>query len=1826
MYVRLCANLRQDDPFQLFVLLHQRGEHAFQSGAWWARRRICMCELNRVVCCSRLRCERTKRDATGALFGEHRRLKSTDSSVPNTTSLTGAAASGRGERARARAPEREAARSPRSGGAGAAGMRAHRSKRSAAGLGTSSGPITVSATVLFEGAIPKKCRTLRRRPPPRRPRGRLPPPAPQPRRRCCGRPAPDSLLSPPPRRPMSTRCPLSRPRSRRRSKQRFQPPQRLALAASRRFRPAESSSERSSTEFADRKIALEELSEKVARSGAFADDTSATRTPASAPVRIASVDCNQTASGTYLRHNGLDLARDHVVAALHLPAHVRQRLLRIDDVQHAGRVDAIRHFEVRERQVDEQLRAEAALVFLLEAVHARLRVRVLRRYELQYNGHSRARVSALVAVVEHHLLVSQRDRVHTPSAVDAAARRGNTKSSDAGHYTHAEAAAGSHCRLAPEDLPLRRFSLSDLGHKRGTHPLARYIHATRRSESHNCQQLHAYTTPLATTHSKRATHAWVLIVAGICFRHSVDGSSDTNGPRITARCQPTECIRTPHSKDNTAATAHANAETQRGLRTIPVYHRGPEWHWSAWDAAAVRRRTWHDADAHLRRGSAPFGASEREQRRHEQRLRLRQHVATFQVFENIGVMVTKLHFALLGSINARIYESPTTHGRRRERAMRLHGESDVEMLVECVAVAKTALEEFVQTVGRAGSASDDNGSEQHARLQEVVGDLQCRVLECAATCIVFAATEGVAIMEAGVQLYNASRAAMKAIAAYELAGEGVQSSDRRPSEQQPTALEARYCVVVARFWACKIMAVALSCSRNGGAREEHGTSREQFANECIDVLRSFGRVGALLLNSARADLERCQCYFRFADDAFACCQKIWSQIGLSYLTKLKHDMELDEILEDLWDFNMDRIRVLQFVRQDDNGDFRAGSAQGANGIVEALGELQMLVPYMPAYRVQLLKLVMETSDIYKKAGRHQEQVLLAEEALRLCDSMDSSMDEGEDEALAQLKQRLLVNVLESFGALKDLQRAETCFALLPQSRDPTALFVMIKILVDAQLFDKAKGYFATLFELDNLDLAIRGARMFAQAQAFSDTALKVYEDLERNFGEDRIEINLDLACSIALSDIPERRKLSIAELKRISSQVHAAEKYVLIVSPSWASHRSDASQSHSKNIERIHRTIFDATQHDLNRHAYEECIEWAELGVAVSLSERETGLYKRYAGCSVLHPALILSLCNLQVGERESAVEWARQAAIADPSKNSLFTLFQAELGMLSSKDSITDIIGQLKARDDFEIADLVAFAKVARDAGASKHAAVLDILDGICSTVCEGANIPSDFPIGILLQHTAQLAQQRISKGDTSTLPECSNADGRLVEIVDKYARMLLHASKSTSAAALGPSSVVEWFYAFFNTARSTERSELFVLGAQIAEMSGNVFGQDNALQERQSQCLLAAIASSMSKLESLDKDCLSNLLQLVNQCEGCLEKDDQGIEDALEYLVRSIELQGSRGRSVQARVSIQGDSPTAGELCYLFRRLISLAEAKANVLEWLEQFCQLSSSLDIQMSEEDVEWLVAKAWNTVRRRDSLSSSSRSRRSTKVHGCGDEHPRCDRSLSRCIAVDRALTNAFFLSDSVTAISQPVAERLKSDLHNQYQHFLALAATTHRSGGQGAVLSEKRKSSRPYSRPLHSSRDASQASNTACPPSGPIPSVCTFVAPMYDRSVGSAPVSSFFSTFDAHFRSAYSQICDTEDAHNMQLSQQVEPLPNMHSPMQRTSLISRHESPAETTASCANSSDESCFAYLRVAASTGLSDSVDTHVRTHLIVEAASAPSKDRLACSFIRQ
>lgn len=61
--------------------------------------------------------------------------------------------------------------------------------------------------------------------------------------------------------------------------------------------------------------------------------------------------------------------------------------------------------------------------------------------------------------------------------------------------------------------------------------------------------------------------------------------------------------------------------------------------------------------------------------------------------------------------------------------------------------------------------------------------------------------------------------------------------------------------------------------------------------------------------------------------------------------------------------------------------------------------------------------------------------------------------------------------------------------------------------------------------------------MFVQANCFSDDSVQMYRQLERHYGDYKLQIALDLACCLATSESPKHRAQAIAELKRIGENL-----------------------------------------------------------------------------------------------------------------------------------------------------------------------------------------------------------------------------------------------------------------------------------------------------------------------------------------------------------------------------------------------------------------------------------------------------------------------------------------------------------------------------------------------------------------------------------------------------------------------------------------------------------------------------------------------------------------
>ena len=181
------------------------------------------------------------------------------------------------------------------------------------------------------------------------------------------------------------------------------------------------------------------------------------------------------------------------------------------------------------------------------------------------------------------------------------------------------------------------------------------------------------------------------------------------------------------------------------------------------------------------------------------------------------------------------------------------------------------------------------------------------------------------------------------------------------------------------------------------------------------------------------------------------------------------------------------------------------------------------------------------SDGYSKTAHHKLQILFAEEALRVCDSLENDEDESFPELIASFKQHVLVNLLQSLCATGDLERAEACYLLLPASREPKILLLMTKLYVDNKQFDKARRLLLLLFEQDSLDDSIVGARIYAQGLSFSDKGLDIYRVLIDNYGDAEFVINLDIACSLAFDESKQYQAMS--ELKRIGCVLLEKERY-----------------------------------------------------------------------------------------------------------------------------------------------------------------------------------------------------------------------------------------------------------------------------------------------------------------------------------------------------------------------------------------------------------------------------------------------------------------------------------------------------------------------------------------------------------------------------------------------------------------------------------------------------------------------------------------------------------
>ena len=89
------------------------------------------------------------------------------------------------------------------------------------------------------------------------------------------------------------------------------------------------------------------------------------------------------------------------------------------------------------------------------------------------------------------------------------------------------------------------------------------------------------------------------------------------------------------------------------------------------------------------------------------------------------------------------------------------------------------------------------------------------------------------------------------------------------------------------------------------------------------------------------------------------------------------------------------------------------------------------------------------------------------------------------------------------------------------------------------------------------------------------------------------------------------------------------------------------------------------------------------------------------------------------------------------------------------------------------------------------------------------------------------------------------------------------------------------------FDIAKSTEDSRYFIVAANIAERSDELYCEQSPLKQRCQQCLLAAVSSDMKKFEILEKSQLLELLEVIDRLGSIDVADTSVADDVMSYLV---------------------------------------------------------------------------------------------------------------------------------------------------------------------------------------------------------------------------------------------------------------------------------------------------------------------------------------------------
>ncbi|KDO28575.1 hypothetical protein SPRG_06431 [Saprolegnia parasitica CBS 223.65] len=605
----------------------------------------------------------------------------------------------------------------------------------------------------------------------------------------------------------------------------------------------------------------------------------------------------------------------------------------------------------------------------------------------------------------------------------------------------------------------------------------------------------------------------------------------------------------------------------------------------------------------------------------------------------------------------------------------------------------------------------------------------------------------------------------------------------------------------------------------------------------VDLLRCFCRLGRLLLTSGDGPFP-----IATPQACFEEAIEIYRAIGVHKLGKVLAVVELEAVIDEVFQAFMGHLESLPLQSLD------------LDTILCDIQEIRMLLPFVPKEAPAVAKAILAFADSCLTADARDAESTLLAVALEIVEQSDRRRNK-------KLRAMIIGRLTDVYLDLGHLDKAEACLRLLGTT---DGLLHGVKLHLKRQDWAVAATLVEKLQNGDDFDAAHTATRLFAHATEYAAPALDLWHNLQHNFPDAAWDIDADIANELAFSNDKNLRCQTITIVERMVKEPCTPEQ-----------------QS------RLKKVIHDGSCNAHNYNLHDEYFQWARIGMILSSTPEDQA-------CSFR----LMSRAKVKLGDVDDAVRYAHDALEKELSKKSLFACFRACLaGTSPALSDITELVTKLINLDDFDVYDLVMFAKEAHEAGSP--AVVLQVLDSfsrrLVAHILQTGDVPQ-LPMGVLFQNMAQLNNRSLIFFLIMGLPLTRNSlcsDEALDEDTSisnfmRYLRDLLSILDKIDPAqantAFGPPSVFEWFYGVWygvdflrshygildshNLGCNKENWECFMLAADVAVKAEAYFPSNTKLQGREEKCWLAASCIRMKSFDALSDVELREVILMMTLC----------------------------------------------------------------------------------------------------------------------------------------------------------------------------------------------------------------------------------------------------------------------------------------------------------------------------------------------------------------------